>query len=72
MRVRLTLVSITLVTFGLGATASLVRAQRPDATRADLDYIPGSAREMRVRAAICNALGFGGHNACLAFRAFAG
>ncbi|MSR47833.1 MAG: beta-ketoacyl-[acyl-carrier-protein] synthase II [Planctomycetes bacterium] len=38
----------------------------------DLDYLPGAAREMRVRAAICNALGFGGHNVCLAFRAFAG
>ncbi|MBL8842373.1 MAG: beta-ketoacyl-ACP synthase II [Planctomycetes bacterium] len=38
----------------------------------DLDYVPGAAREMRVRAALCNALGFGGHNACLAFRAFTG
>jgi len=40
--------------------------------KCNLDYVPGAAREMRVRAAICNALGFGGHNACLAFRAFAG
>ena len=40
--------------------------------RCDLDYVPGAAREMRVRAALCNALGFGGHNACLAFRAFTG
>jgi len=28
----------------------------------DLDYIPGSAREMEVRNALCNSLGFGGHN----------
>ena len=38
----------------------------------DLDYVPGEARAMPVRAAISNSLGFGGHNACLLFGRHAG
>lgn len=34
----------------------------------DLDYTPGTARNVPLDAAISNSLGFGGHNACLAFR----
>jgi 3-oxoacyl-[acyl-carrier-protein] synthase II len=36
----------------------------------DLDYTPNTFRKVKVRAAISNSLGFGGHNACLAFKAF--
>ncbi len=38
----------------------------------DLDYVPGSAREMPIRGVISNSLGFGGHNCTLAFRRFDG
>ena len=36
----------------------------------DLDYVPNEAQKHRVRVAMSNSLGFGGHNACLVFKAF--
>jgi 3-oxoacyl-[acyl-carrier-protein] synthase II len=34
----------------------------------DLDYVPHEPRRMRIRCAMKNSFGFGGHNACLVFR----
>jgi len=34
----------------------------------DLDYVPNQMREAEVNVAICNNLGFGGHNATLLFK----
>ena len=36
----------------------------------DLNYVPNKAQEHEVNAAISNSFGFGGHNACVAFKKF--
>jgi 3-oxoacyl-[acyl-carrier-protein] synthase II len=38
----------------------------------DLDYLPGKGKEMKVRAALSNSLGFGGHNAVIAVKEYIG
>ena len=38
----------------------------------DLDYVPNAARRVDVATAMSNSFGFGGHNATLIFRRFAG
>jgi 3-oxoacyl-[acyl-carrier-protein] synthase II len=38
----------------------------------DLDYVPNKARQMPVRAIVNNSFGFGGHNASVVARKFAG
>jgi 3-oxoacyl-[acyl-carrier-protein] synthase II len=36
----------------------------------DLDYVPNTARPMRIDAALSNGFGFGGHNATLLFKRY--
>ena len=38
----------------------------------DLDYVPHVAREKKVKVALNNSFGFGGHNATLVVREFVG
>jgi len=48
-----------------------INLENPDPA-CDLDYVPNKAREMGVRAVVNNSFGFGGHNASIAARKFAG
>ena len=41
-------------------------------TACDLDYTPNTAVKTTVEAAMSTSLGFGGHNACVAFRKMRG
>jgi 3-oxoacyl-[acyl-carrier-protein] synthase-1 len=46
-----------------------INLEKPD-PECDLDYVPGTAREMRVNAIVNNSFGFGGHNATIVARKF--
>jgi 3-oxoacyl-[acyl-carrier-protein] synthase II len=45
--------------------------ENPD-PECDLDYIPGAARQMKMRAAMSNSFGFGGTNAVIIMKRFEG
>ncbi|HMQ16826.1 MAG TPA: beta-ketoacyl synthase N-terminal-like domain-containing protein, partial [Phycisphaerae bacterium] len=44
-----------------------INLEEPD-PECDLDYVPNTARDARLRAVMNNSFGFGGHNACLILR----
>jgi 3-oxoacyl-[acyl-carrier-protein] synthase II len=52
------------MTIKTGVIHPTINLDTPDPA-CDLDYVPRFARETRVRRAISNSFGFGGHNCCL-------
>ena len=52
-----------------GVVPATINLEKPD-PECDLDYVPNTAREMRVDAIVNNSFGFGGHNATVIARKF--
>jgi 3-oxoacyl-[acyl-carrier-protein] synthase II len=59
----------TVLTIKNGIIPPTINYENPD-PECDLDYVPNKAIEYTVKVAISNSFGFGGTNACLAFKAF--
>ena len=62
---------ITALTVYHGVIPPTINLTHPD-PECDLDYVPLTAREQKVKVALTNSMGFGGHNAVLAFRQYLG
>lgn len=50
-----------------GVLPPTINYEYPD-PECDLDYVPNTARDVRVKAALSNSLGFGGHNGTICFK----
>ncbi len=59
---------ITALTLARGVVPPTTNLERPD-PQCDLDFVPNQARQRRVKAALSNSFGFGGHNVTLALKA---
>jgi 3-oxoacyl-[acyl-carrier-protein] synthase II len=60
---------VTALTIKEGIIPPTINYETPD-PECDLDYVPNKPRSAKVRVAMSNALGFGGHNATLVARRF--
>ena len=54
-----------------GIAPPTINLDNPD-PQCDLDYVPHTAREAKIRVAVNNSFGFGGHNATLVAKEFLG
>ncbi len=60
--------AISVVALGKGQVPPTINLDTPD-PECDLDYTPNVARQANLKTVMSNALGFGGHNSSLIFRA---
>jgi len=59
---------VTALTLARGIVPPTINLEKTD-PQCDLDFVPNKARAQRVKAALSNSFGFGGHNATLAMTA---
>ncbi len=55
-----------------GILPPTINLEDPDPECGDLDFVPNKARKQQVEIALSNSFGFGGHNATLVFKRWAG
>ena len=60
---------ITVLAIQNGIAPPTINLTNPD-PQCDLDYVPNMSRQAKIRTAMCNSFGFGGHNSALVFRYF--
>ena len=61
--------AISVMAVSKGVAPPTINLEEPDLD-CDLDYIPHVARRGRIRSAMSNSFGFGGHNASLIFQEY--
>ncbi|MFC1929038.1 beta-ketoacyl-ACP synthase II [Chloroflexota bacterium] len=60
---------ITILAMNHGVLPPTINLNHPD-PECDLDYVPNQARQVKIRTAMSNSFGFGGHNSALIFRQY--
>ncbi|MBI2965735.1 MAG: beta-ketoacyl-ACP synthase II [Chloroflexi bacterium] len=63
--------AVSVMAIERSAIPPTINLEHPD-PECDLDYVPNKARTGRVRTAMSNSMGFGGHNTCLIFKEIEG
>ena len=58
---------ITVLAMNQGVVPPTINLTHPD-PECDLDYVPNKARQVKIKTAMSNSFGFGGHNSVLIFR----
>jgi 3-oxoacyl-[acyl-carrier-protein] synthase II len=61
--------AVCVLVISRGVVPPTINYENPD-PECDLDCVPNRAREVAVTGALSNSMGFGGHNATLAFKVF--